>query len=207
MIGVIDYGIGNIGNVERALNHLLFEHRLITSPNEDTGDISVLCLPGVGAFQPAMKNLNSSGWSEYLHYWVSQGRPLIGICLGMQLLFSKSTEEGMCPGLGLIQGRVEALPLRKSPHMGWNTVNWAAHIPEIFTSPIPSGSFFYFVHSFGVLSSIEEVGFTSVEDLRFSSVIWKKNIIGFQFHPERSGSNGLRLLDTTFRYFGENKGS
>jgi len=207
MIGVIDYGIGNIGNVERALDHLHFEHSVIAIPPEDTGFISVLCLPGVGAFQPAMKNLQSSGWSEYLHSWVSEGRPLIGICLGMQLLFSDSTEEGTSPGLGLIQGRVEQLPLRKSPHMGWNTVNWTTHVPEIFTRNIPSGSFYYFVHSFGVRSCDEEMGFTSVEDLRFSSVIWKNNIIGFQFHPERSGTNGLKLLETTLRYFREGHGS
>jgi len=119
------------------------------------------------------------------------------------LLFSRSFEDGECSGLGLINGTVELLPFKKSPHMGWNSISWSSDIPGVFRKNIPSGSFFYFVHSYGIRSCREEMGFSTVDGVRFTSAICWGNIMGFQFHPERSGKKGLKLLQSTLKYFGE----
>ncbi|MBN1332217.1 MAG: imidazole glycerol phosphate synthase subunit HisH [Synergistales bacterium] len=203
MIGIIDYRIGNIGNVARALKYMGFDHRVIKRPPKDIHNISVLFLPGVGAFKPAMASLEDLGWVDFVRSWTERGNPLLGICLGMQLLFTRSFEEEECSGLGLVEGTVELLPFKKSPHMGWNDVSWSSDIPGVFADHIPSGSFFYFVHSYGIPSSREEMGFSMVDGVRFTSAICSSNIMGFQFHPERSGGNGLKLLQAAMKYFGE----
>ena len=184
MIGIIDYRIGNIGNVVRALKYLGVDNRVIERPSEDIRKLSVLLLPGVGSFKPAMSSLDNLGWSDFIRSWSDRGNPLLGICLGMQLLFTRSFEEEECPGLGLVDGTIELLPFRKSPHMGWNDISWSPDIPGIFEKNIPSGSFFYFVHSYGIPSCREEMASSTVDGVRFTSAIYWGNIIGFQFHPE-----------------------
>ncbi len=196
MIGVIDYGAGNLGNALRALKHLGYASKLMASPEDLDVDFSLLILPGVGAFPPAKEELASRGWPEALHNWTDSGKPLLGICLGMQLLYTASLEDGRTEGLGFFSGEVVPLAgLKKSPHMGWNRVHWvrdARGITELF----PEGLDAYFVHGYAAPVTDISLAETIVDGLCFSSVSMKGNIAGFQFHPERSGTEGLRLLRT-----------
>ena len=194
MIGVIDYGAGNLGNALRALKQLGHSARLLASPQDLGGDVSLLILPGVGAFPPAMEELSRRGWPEVLHDWADSGKPLLGICLGMQLLYAASLEDGLTEGLGFFPGKVAPLAgLKKSPHMGWNTVRWIRNVPGL-TESFPEGLDAYFVHGYAAPVTDVSLAETTVDEVRFGSVSMKGNIAGFQFHPERSGIEGLRLL-------------
>lgn len=196
MIGVLDYGAGNLGNALRALEGLGHGARLLESPQDLDGDLSLLILPGVGAFPPAIKELSRLGWPGVLHDWADLGKPLLGICLGMQLLYSASLEDGRTEGLGFFAG--EVLPLagvKKSPHMGWNRVRWMRDIEGI-TGGFPEGLDAYFVHGYAAPVTDVTLAETTVDGVRFSSVSLREKIAGFQFHPERSGIEGLRLLGT-----------
>jgi glutamine amidotransferase len=196
MIGVIDYGAGNLGNALRALKHLGHAARLLASPCELDGNMSLLILPGVGAFPPAKEALARRGWPRILHDWTDSGKPLLGICLGMQLLYAASLEDGRTEGLGFFHGEVVPLAgLKKSPHMGWNRVNWVRDVQGV-TELFPEGLDAYFVHGYAAPVTDISLAETTVDDLCFSSVSMKGNIAGFQFHPERSGTEGLRLLGT-----------
>lgn len=196
MIGVIDYGAGNLGNALRALERLGHGANLLASPQDLNEDLSLLILPGVGAFPPAKEELSRRGWPRVLHGWADSGKPILGICLGMQLLYSASLEDGWTAGLGFFPGEVVPLAgLKKSPHMGWNQVRWISNLKGI-TGIFPKGLDAYFVHGYAAPVTDVTLAETTVDEVRFSSVALRENIAGFQFHPERSGIEGLRLLGT-----------
>lgn len=200
MIGIVDYQVGNVGNVMRALRALGYKAEVIPFPDKVNDEVKGLILPGVGAFAPAMQNLKERGWADFLRSWDKENRPLLGICLGMQLLCEESRENGLHGGLGIIQGSVISLETRKLPHMGWNTISWKEDIPlsDRFDS---DGKYFYFVHSFALAGSEHAAATTKIEDREFVSIVRKKNVTGFQFHPERSGNQGLQLLGSTLKHF------
>lgn len=190
MIGVISYGAGNIGNVLRALAFLGREAALLQTPDDLTETCSSLVLPGVGAFPPAVRSLHSTGWYGALREWAGAGKPLIGICLGMQLLCEAGLEDGFHEGLGLVEGTVRKLEgAPKLPHVGWNTVTWVK--PPGCMSP---GRFFYFVHSYALPPGGDTIGLAQTGAAMFSAAVARRSVAGFQFHPERSGLEGLALL-------------
>jgi imidazole glycerol-phosphate synthase subunit HisH len=195
-IGVIDYGMGNRRSVEKALEHV-GAHVSLTSDHDELERCDGLVLPGVGAFPKAMRNLGELGLVELIHSRVEQGTPLLGICLGMQLLFEHSEELASTPGLGLIAGevtRLEAGSLRV-PHIGWNEVRLER--ASALTAELPrSGCPFYHVHSFAARPRDPDtiIGTTEYGE-RFATIVGRGSVVGVQFHPEKSSLNGLRMLD------------
>ncbi|KAB2924808.1 MAG: imidazole glycerol phosphate synthase subunit HisH [Bacteroidetes bacterium] len=192
MIGIVDYHLNNLRSVQKA-----FEKAGAPSFISDDPDrlraAERLVLPGVGAFGSAMKNLEELGLRSVLDGHVRAGRPLLGICLGMQLLFTRSSEHGEHAGLDYIAGDVTAFPTSvKVPHMGWNQVEWTA--PTAMAEGVPAGSFVYFVHSYVVRPRGAETVAVTEYAGRFTSVVQRGNIVGIQFHPEKSQAAGLRLL-------------
>lgn len=206
MITIVDYGAGNVGNVARALKHLGVDWQIASSPAGILPSVKLLLLPGVGAFAPAAKKLEESGWKDAIIEWIENGRPLLGICLGMQLLCECSLEDGLTPGLGIIEGKVSKLEVHPLPHMGWNDIRWLRPIPPLHEIA-PDGSAFYFVHSFALPVGKDTAAETFVQNVAFSSIVVRENIIGFQFHPERSGPTGLRLLQAAIRFLERKDGA
>ncbi|MEN9879349.1 MAG: Imidazole glycerol phosphate synthase subunit HisH [Cyanobacteriota bacterium] len=201
MIGVIDYGMGNLHSVEKALSHLGAHPQRLSQPRELSG-VQALVLPGVGAFDPAMERLEATGWVAPLRQWQQQGKPLLGICLGLQLLF-ESSAEGQRPGLGLFKGRVEALPCEpdeQCPHMGWAPLLAASPSPLLLAgAPAP---WMYFVHSFAAVPS-DPSCITARAPYGRSSVVAAVGsgaLQATQFHPEKSGQEGLALLERWLRH-------
>lgn len=191
-VAIVNYGMGNITSVKNSLNFLGFEAEVINSPDEFS-DFEVFILPGVGAFGKAMEKLNSSGLSTAILKAAEEKKKIIGICLGMQLLFETSYEFGEHDGLGLIKGDV--LPLRKEiglrvPHMGWNDT-----VSEIDGFQDNNGDYYY-VHSFYCKpKNDEDILFETNYGIPFCSGVKKGNhIFGLQFHPEKSQKNGIELL-------------
>jgi len=195
LIGVIDYGAGNLRSLVNAIRSLNREIRVME--RAETKGISVLILPGVGAFGSAMEKLRNYGWIEEIYKWLEAEKPLIGICLGMQLLFEYSEEEGVFEGLGVFKGWVRKLPKGNLPipHMGWNEVILKRSSSLLEGFPFPK--YFYFAHSYCPFPEDEGVVIgETLYGISFPSIIGRgKNIIGFQFHPEKSGEWGLRLLE------------
>lgn len=196
MIGIIDVGIGNQGSIREAVHSLGYDSVSISAP-EQLEELTHLILPGVGAYSHAMGQLQRSGLIEPLLDFAESGRPLLGICLGMQLLASVGDEDGPSEGLGLIEGRVSKLPERsvfRVPHVGWNEVSFARQHP-VFDG-VKDGMDFYFVHSYQFLPVSEAVtlGYTHHGDLIVCAV-GAGNVVGLQFHPEKSQKNGLRMLE------------
>jgi len=195
MITIIDYGAGNIGNLIRALEAIGRRNFVAQKPSDLPNKTKVLLLPGVGAFGPASEMLKKSGWFDLIKDWEERKRPILGICLGMQLLCESSLEGGYYQGLGLFEGTIKKLKdVPKLPHIGWNSVKWTG------APPIPWGgklkeAHFYFVHSYALELSRYTTGITCYGITCFSAIVQKTNAIGFQFHPERSGMRGLMLLD------------
>ncbi len=195
-IGVIDYGMGNRRSVEKALEHVGATVSL-TGDHRELEASDGLVLPGVGAFPKAMRNLRELGLAELIQSRVDEGTPLLGICLGMQLLFERSDELAPTRGLGLIPGevtRIDAGDLR-IPHIGWNEVRFER--ASSLTAELPqSGCPFYHVHSFAVRPSDPEtvIGTTEYGE-RFATIVGQGPVFGVQFHPEKSSLNGLRMLD------------
>ena len=186
-IAIIDHGAGNLVSVVNALTSLGEQPRVVTEPQEfDVAD--GIILPGVGATAPAMKRLADNGMDEALVAWKG---PLLGICVGLQLFFDKSQEDGeSC--LGVIKGTVEEINGRPLPHMGWNDVD---HTDDPIFAGIPSGEPFYFVHSYApVPQDPSQIIATTDHGGRFVSAVRSGQRVGVQFHPERSGVAGLRLL-------------
>jgi glutamine amidotransferase len=189
VIAIADYGMGNRRSVEKALAHVGAES-VIT---QDVSDASAIILPGVGAFPEAMRNLERTGLGEALIERAAAGVPLLGICLGMQLLFESSTEhEGAC-GLGILPGSVTVLESPRLPHIGWNLVTFER--PSALTEGLGEAAAFYHVHSFACRPSdpADVVG-TSEYGERFVSVVERDNVMAAQFHPEKSSLDGLRML-------------
>jgi imidazole glycerol-phosphate synthase subunit HisH len=193
-IAVVDYGMGNRRSVEKAFEHV-GARVSVTNDHERLRAAAGLVVPGVGAFPRGMASLRELGLDELLLERLAAGTPVLGICLGMQLGFERSTEQGGTPGLGVIGGEVRQLDHGelKLPHIGWNEVSLVAGSP--LTEGLPERCAFYHVHSFApVPSSAEDVLGTSVYGAPFASVVAHENFYGVQFHPEKSSAAGLRLL-------------
>lgn len=193
MIAIVDYGMGNLRSVQKGFEKAGFEAQIAAEP-EAIQKAGGVVLPGVGAFAECMNNLESSGLKSALLKSIESGKPFLGICLGYQLLFSYSEEDGIHRGLGVIEGKVVRLPGRvKVPHMGWNRIFIKKETPVL--SDVVDGSYFYFVHSYFPVPENGEVITTMTEyGLDFASSIAYNNIIAMQFHPEKSGSLGLKVL-------------
>ena len=193
MIGIIDYGAGNLGSVKKAFAYLEVPHRVVAA-GRDLDNLDGVILPGVGAFGAAVEKLTGKNLAPALKEYIAADRPFLGICLGMQLLLESSEETAGEQGLGVIKGTCRRLRQGKVPQIGWNRVRIKKNIP-LFAG-IPDGSFFYFLHSYYVQE--EEPGIcAAVTDYYrpFTSVFARGNLWGVQFHPEKSGEAGLRLLE------------
>lgn len=202
MIGIVDYGRGNLRSVEKALLKLGYSAEILESP-EDLEETKGIILPGVGAFADAMAALEEKGWIQPLLHYAHSGKPFLGICLGMQVLFEVGEEHGEHKGLGLLPGRVIKFPVgRKVPHMGWNTLHQAK--PCHLLAGIPEGAYFYFVHSYYALSEDRDIQ-VGISDygLPFPALVGRDNVWGAQFHPEKSSPWGLKLLDNFGRWVNE----
>jgi glutamine amidotransferase len=192
MIGIIDYKLNNLRSVQKALEKVGAEAFI----SQDAGELSradKLVLPGVGAFGKAMENIISLGLNEVIYSHVHKGKPLIGICLGMQLLFSKSFENGEHEGLNIVNGEIKLFPASvKVPHIGWNQIEIQRQSKLL--KDVEDKSFVYFVHSFYAQTN-ESVTLTTTEyGFHFPSIIQQENVYGIQFHPEKSQRAGLQLL-------------
>lgn len=196
VVGIVDVGIGNLGSLKSAVFELGFDACLVKVPAA-LAECSSVILPGVGSFAHGMQAIENAGLIEPLRAHVAAGRPLLGICLGMQLLFDEGTEGGGCRGLGMIPGRVRRfadLPSLHVPHVGWNDVSIALQHP--LWRGIKPGVDFYFVHSYRAECDGEYViGNTSYGEQFPSVVASGPSVVGVQFHPEKSQRNGLRVLE------------
>jgi imidazole glycerol-phosphate synthase subunit HisH len=194
-IGVIDYGMGNRRSVEKALEHVGAD-AAITNDHEQLRTADGLVLPGVGAFPQAMRNLAALGLPDLIRDLVSRGTPLLGICLGMQLLFDASAEIAPTEGLGVIRGEVTRLNATglRIPHIGWNEVRFER--PSVLTAELPpQGCPLYHVHSFAARPTrTEDVIGTTEYGERFATIVGHDRVFGVQFHPEKSSRHGLRML-------------
>ena len=198
MIAIIDYGMGNLRSVEKAFHFLGHEAQIFTLPEQADGS-SHLVLPGDAAFGDAMNNLNQQGWSDYIHRRVEKGTPFLGICVGLQLMFSSSQERGQHSGLGLLPGQVLRFPPdERVPQIGWNQINIKQASPLL--QGVPDDSFFYFVHSYYVDAADHKDCLATTEyGLEYTSIAAKDHVFGVQFHPEKSQDHGLKLLDNFAR--------
>jgi glutamine amidotransferase len=191
-IVVIDAGVGNLGNLKRAVEHVGAPARITDDP-EVVAASRRLVLPGVGAFRPPRERLRGA-LEDAIRHSLADGGWLLGICIGFQLLFEASTEFGTTDGLGLLGGRVTALPPGvELPHMGWNRLQRVA--PHPLLAGIPEGAFVYFVHSFAPEAVPEGERLAGCTHGRpFAAICGRGRVMGTQFHPEKSGAHGLRLL-------------
>ncbi|MCP3677929.1 MAG: imidazole glycerol phosphate synthase subunit HisH [Deltaproteobacteria bacterium] len=208
MIAIIDYDMGNLRSVQKGFERVGHDAVVTREPGE-IGNASHVVLPGVGSFRECMENLTGYGLVEPIVRAIDSGKPFLGICLGLQLLFTESDEFGNCKGLDIIKGRVvhfsqefrDSHPGLKIPHMGWNDIEIKRRPPIL--DGIENHTFFYFVHSYYVVPEDADVVATTTDyGGDFTSSIWKENIFACQFHPEKSQAVGLRLL----KNFGNMKG-
>ena len=216
MIAIIDSGIANLRSVQKGFERVGYEAKIVEEPRV-LKEARAIVLPGVGAFRDGITKLQEGGFIEPLLQALEEGKPILGICLGLHFLFSESEEFGLHKGLDIIKGKVLRFPgqtsdlrpqtsdLRpqtsdkqpsaklKIPHMGWNQV-WVQKEAPIFKG-IPNGSYFYFVHSYYVVPEDKEmVATTTHYGISFPSSIWRENLYATQFHPEKSQALGLRIL-------------
>ncbi len=200
MIVIVDYGMGNLRSVQKGLEKVGSEAIISQDPAEVRAAEKII-LPGVGAFGDAMKHLDERGLVQPLLEFARSGRPFLGICLGLQLLFDISYEEGEFSGLGIIPGKVVRFDFRdvpaargfKVPHMGWNQVRWNSPCPLL--AGLPSGTHFYFVHSYHVVPDDDSVSVGRCDyGYTFTAMIQSGNIFATQFHPEKSQTAGLTIL-------------
>ena len=196
MIGIIDYGAGNLQSVKNAINNVGYEGKLIENA-EDARECMGLILPGVGSFADAMSTLRQKGWIDEIYRHLDRRKKLMGICLGMQLLFDQGSEGGLTEGLKVIRGSVDRFDLvnHRVPHVGWNAVYWEKQNHPCIDR-IKTGIDFYHVHSFICMpENQEEVLGTCEYGDRFVTAIASGDIVGFQFHPEKSQPAGKRLIE------------
>ena len=196
MTVIIDYGVGNLFSLVSSLKKI-GEEAIVSSDKDIISQADRIILPGVGAFGDAIAKLNESGLSDIIMEEVSKGKPLLGICLGMQLVFEKSFEYGENKGLGLIKGEIRALSEvvpgnLKIPHMGWNGLHFKKKSP-VFDG-LTEGDEVYFVHSFAGFYCEESLTATVEYSVEVTAAVNNKNVYGVQFHPEKSGEKGLKIL-------------
>ena len=197
MIGIIDYGMGNLFSVSKALERLNAPY-FISEDKEALLQADALILPGVGAFKDAMAKLKETGLSDMIEAFVDSGKPLLGICLGMQLLFESSEEHGYSEGLKLLPGKVVRFPgitedgaAYKVPHMGWNKLQFKK---DSSITPNMDNDFVYFVHSYYADTKEEVIIASCSYDKEVPAVVGRNNVYGMQFHPEKSSKLGMHLL-------------
>ncbi|MDO5707498.1 MAG: imidazole glycerol phosphate synthase subunit HisH [Andreesenia angusta] len=196
MIGIVDYGVGNLSSIENALNTLKYENKIVDSV-EEILKCDGLILPGVGAYRDAIKSLKESGLLKSVLDFANSKKPILGICLGLQLLYEKSYEDGEYEGLGLLKGEVVKFnDDLKVPHMGWNDL--IIRRDDEIIKYIEEGEYVYFVHSY-YINSMDDVISYSEYGVNVPAVVGKENIYGMQFHPEKSGTTGMKIL----KAFGE----
>ena len=203
MIAIVDYGVGNIFSVKRALNYI-GEDGLLTGDPRDLEAADKIILPGVGAFGDAARKLEASGLRDVIIEQAGAGKPLLGICLGMQLLFTESLEYGVHAGLDLIPGRVVDMSgiivdkTLKIPQIGWNGLDYPEGRREDSRHPLfkytEEGECVYFVHSFCAVDCDESVIATCEYSAPITAAVARGNVMGTQFHPEKSGNTGMRIL-------------
>ncbi len=197
---ILDYGMGNLFNIQRVLNYIGVESEITIDANKIL-TAERLIIPGVGAFDQAMNNLKGQNLIEPIQEYSKIGRPILGICLGMQLLFSESSEFGLHSGLDLIKGSVLKFEYDKDntikiPQIGWNTISKRNDKKHQLLSGIDDGTYYYFIHSYFCKPDNDEdiMATTIYGDTTFCSATHKNNIWGCQFHPERSGEAGVKIL-------------
>ena len=196
MIAVLDYGMGNLRSVEKALEHV-GATAVVTNDHARVREADGVVLPGVGAFPKAMERIRALGLDELVRERVAEGVPMLGICLGLQLLFESSTEIGGAEGLGVMHGRVDKLATGglKLPQIGWNAVGWTRVSPLVDGLPDPCAM--YHVHTYAVRT--DDVLGTASYGEEFVSAVEHDAVFGVQFHPEKSGRHGLQLLSNFVR--------
>lgn len=196
MIGIIDYGMGNLGSVSNAFRFLDLEAKIITS-KDDMDSCRAILLPGVGAFGDCMNHLVEHDYVDAIRSWVESGKPMMGICLGLQALFESSEETPDVEGLGVFTGTSKRFDLPRAlkvPQIGWNRIHERQAGCPMFNG-IESGSFFYLVHSYYVCpENADIVAGTTDYGIQYCSCVWKDNVFATQFHPEKSQAVGLRML-------------
>lgn len=197
MITIVEYGVGNLFSLSSSLA-AINEKAIVTSDPKELHEAERIILPGVGAFEDAAKKLRSSGLDQILAEEVKNGKPLLGICLGMQLLFDSSEEFGFHQGLGFINGT--CLPIDrfipetyKVPHMGWNGLIFKGKKHPLFKD-ISEGTYVYFVHSYAAYECEESTIAVTEYGSELTAAVAKGNVMGTQFHPEKSGPEGLKIL-------------
>ncbi len=195
MIAIIDYGAGNLQSVEKAFRYIGCEVQVVTNSDElRKADAAVL--PGVGAFGDSMESLRQSGLVEPVKEFVSSGKPFLGICLGLQLLFEESEESPGVPGIGILRGKIRKIPADtglKIPHIGWNSLEICK--PGGIFQGLPENPYVYFVHSYYLKAEDSEVVSAQTDyGVKIDAAVWKDNLFAAQFHPEKSGEVGLQML-------------
>ena len=189
MIGIVDYGMGNLRSVQKALE-FIGESALVSGEKSVLDGCEKLILPGVGSFAAGMAEMNRTGLADYMKKRAEDTK-ILGICLGMQFLLEKSYEEGETDGLALVPGKVIKFDQGKIPQIGWNGV---FDLKTPLFSGIEEGTCFYFVHSYRADCDLRFAAATTEYYVNYPSAVWNKNVFGVQFHPEKSGEAGLKLL-------------
>ena len=197
MIAIVDYGVGNVRSVERALLHVGANAKLTADPDE-LDDADGMVLPGVGAFAPALEKLSERGLGRRVVELAQKGRPILGVCLGYQLLFDESSEHGLHQGLGLLPGRVREVDSSEHlPVIGWCRLTQTDE--SVLWKGIADGSYMYFVHSYTPESNRYAIASTEHSP---SAAAARRNVMGTQFHPEKSGPDGLRIYESFVKLCG-----
>jgi imidazole glycerol-phosphate synthase subunit HisH len=196
MIAIIDYGMGNLQSVQKAFLQLGVSAEIIADPRR-INEASHLVLPGVGAFGDCIKGLEQAGFVEPVISWINSGKPFLGICLGLQMLFTESNEGGRYFGLNIIPGKEDRFPTierLKVPQIGWNQIKQTKPGNPLLAN-VPDNAYVYFVHSYYVIPANPDVIATTTDyGITFTSMIWRDNLFATQFHPEKSQKIGLQIL-------------
>jgi len=196
-VAIIDYGLGNLRSIQRGLE-TAGASAIITHREDEICGADALVLPGVGAFKDAIENFKPL--SQVVLNQIKSGKPLLGVCLGLQLLFTESSEGGIQRGIDVFRGKVVRLPSLKVPHIGWNTLKILKPDNLLFKG-VPDNSFVYFVHSYyGDAEDSDDVVTTTEYGINFPSTVSRSNVFATQFHPEKSGHTGLCILKNFINY-------
>lgn len=205
MVAIVNYGVGNLYSLQSSLRHIGVDC-VVTDSKQQLADASHIILPGVGAFGDAIHKLRRGGLDQAVYRQAKAGKPLLGICLGMQLLYEASSEYGLHAGLGLVHGQILSIEQHlggevcKVPHMGWNDLNFHGDCPLLCDSR--PGEFVYYVHSFFAMQTSETRATSQYGPVTVTGVVQNGNVFGTQFHPEKSGEVGLRMLKAFAAFIG-----